>query len=56
MRFGGSGALRCVKSEERTPLDRVTANKWDGQFAPSAKSGYQNGCSASILRLHILDE
>ena len=39
MRFGGSGALRCVKSEERTPLQRVTANKCDGQFAPSAKSG-----------------
>jgi hypothetical protein len=40
MRFGGSGALRCVKSEERTPLERVTANKWDGQFAPSAISNH----------------
>jgi hypothetical protein len=38
MRFWGSGALRYVKSEERTPLERVTANKWGSQFALSAIS------------------
>lgn len=41
MRFWGSGALRYVKSEERTPLERVTANKWSGQFALSAKNGHR---------------
>lgn len=40
MRFWGSGALRYVKSEERTPLERVTANKWGGQFALSAMSDH----------------
>jgi hypothetical protein len=39
MRFWGSGALRYVKSEERTPLERVTANKWGSQFALSARGG-----------------
>ena len=39
MRFWGSGALRYVKSEERTPLERVTANKWGSQFALSANGG-----------------
>lgn len=38
MRFWGSGALRYVKSEERTPLERMIANKWGGQFAVSARS------------------
>jgi hypothetical protein len=39
MRFWSSGALRYVKSEERTPLERVTANKWGSQFSLSARSG-----------------
>ena len=46
MRFRGSGALRCVKPEECTPLERVTSNKWGGQFALSARGGrsYLDSC------------
>lgn len=40
MRFWGAGALRCVKSEERTPLQRVTANEWGCQLALSASFGH----------------
>jgi hypothetical protein len=48
MRFWSSGALRYVKSEERTPLERVTANKWGSQFSLSAISCRQSPMSAMV--------
>jgi hypothetical protein len=39
MRFRGAGALRCIKSEEVTPAERMTANEWGSQPALSARSG-----------------
>ncbi len=51
MRFGGSVALRCVKSAERIPLEPATANKWDSQLAPSARSSH----SRRVVELPIHD-
>lgn len=39
MRFWGTVALRCVNSEELTPLERMTANEWGIEPAVSARSG-----------------
>ena len=38
MRFWGTVALRCVNSEELTPLERMTANEWGIEPAVSAMS------------------
>lgn len=37
MRFWGAVALRCVKSEELTPLEWMTANEWGSEPALSAR-------------------
>jgi hypothetical protein len=50
MRFGGSVALRCVKSAERIPLERATANKWDSQLAPSARGGRPGSILLAVVR------
>jgi hypothetical protein len=40
MRFWGTSTLRCVKSEERTLLERMTANECGSQPALSARSSH----------------
>ena len=39
MRFFGVSALRYIKSEEISPVERMTAYEWDSQPAHSATSG-----------------
>ncbi len=39
MRFWGVSALRYIKSEEISPVERMTAYEWDSQPAHSASSG-----------------
>lgn len=41
MRFWGAVALRYVKSEVLTPIERMTANEWANEPALSARSGPQ---------------
>jgi hypothetical protein len=39
MRFWGVSALRYIKNEEISPIERMTANEWGSQPAHSANSG-----------------
>ena len=50
MRFWGTVALRCVNSEELTPLERMTANEWGIEPAVSATSGQPVEFQTGVVR------
>ncbi len=41
MRFWGVSALRYIKNEEISPIERMTANEWGCQPAHSARSSHK---------------
>ncbi len=49
VRIWGSGALRYLKSEERTPLERVIANKLGGNLRYLPKTGFRGSTRKQVL-------
>lgn len=53
MRFLGVSALRYIKSEEISPVERMTAYEWDSQPAHSAICSHSELSCQLLLRLNL---